>query len=267
MKIINLFFLVTYCFAITNCAYKQSLAKKISSIEGQWQLVAWYNDRPIDINGDGHASIDLYKQWDNCYKHSTLVLEQNPDYYYDALLVYTGKDNPINCPDLKNNHISILQSRKYLPEENTLNFIYKYYIDTYNVITLNDSILVLESPNLLSYNNKEPTKYTGGYIRFKRIRAEKRLNISALLEEQGFIPYLTISGVTQSVTQIKEGYVIKVKTYEDVIYDATIIKDILVPNSLYQTFEVGDKVILKGEIREEQGENKMLVKIIYPASK
>lgn len=177
-------------------------------------------------------------------------------------MVYTGKNAPLNCPNLKKNDIRILPTRQYLPQEKTLNFIHKYFVESYKIIALNDTILVLENARLLGYTSKEPPVYREGCIKFKRSSEDKRLNMRQLLEAEGLAPYLTIAGMVQSVKQIKEGHIVTVKTDENVIYQATIIKDILIPKSRYQTFEVGDKAILNGDVLEGNTGNQMIVKRI-----
>jgi hypothetical protein len=249
------------------CTVKKPIVDKIVPIEGQWELVAWYNDKPIDLNEDGKASKDLLNQWDDCYKYSTLILENNPFYYYNALFVYTGEDNPTSRPYLKHNDIRILSTRQYNPKEKTLDIIHKYYVDTYKIITLNDSILELETIGLVGYTIEGGPSYRGGVIKFRRLSKANEFDIRAMLEKEDRMPYLTIHGTVESVKKIEEGYAVKVKTYGESIYMATILKKNLNSKSIYKVFKVGEKIRVKGNTIHEENNNTMLVKTIYSTDK
>lgn len=263
MSVKQLLFLSVLCLSLSNCVAKKQLPPKNYSIDGQWQLIGWYTDTPTDLNGDGIASTDLYHQWDDCLKHSVLVLENNTTHHFDALWVYMGIDYPSSCPKKEKYDIRILPNRTYHPESNMLHFPFKYFTAKDTVYTLNDSILEVESKTLLTYGENNTPTYRKGIFRFRRLPLKDQIEIIPLLEAQDLFPHLTIYGTVQDIKKIAGGHILTVWIGDDNIFEATIKKENLWAKSIYKEFEKGERVILKGATHFDDDRQEMLVNMIY----
>lgn len=155
------FALTAFVFlGISGCS-KDDSADIDFGIKGEWELVNWYSNEAIDLNGDGQASTDLYGQWDGCFKHSRLILqEENGN---EVLLRYLGVDNKANCtPGIKHNDVITMGYTWSLRNKN-LEFNGSDFVDSYPIKELTSKKMVLEGASFLVGSE---TTYTGGYLEF-----------------------------------------------------------------------------------------------------
>lgn len=137
-----------------------------SPIFGEWRLTGWYDDTPKDIDSDGNASTDLYLQWNGCYKHNHLEINSNNTFRN----IYKGNPENANC---NTGQLTVMPSPCQIKQNsNSTEFIIvgDDYFDSYNVVQADDTTLVLEGSGLMTCCNSEIGYYTGGYLKFTRVR-------------------------------------------------------------------------------------------------
>jgi hypothetical protein len=134
-------------------------------IIGQWRLVDWYDDVPRDINGDGNASTDLYSQWNGCRKGNILVLKDD----FTANLVYTGPNNNPKCPTgMETNDSFAIEPWYYDSNYEELVFMGSDYLDSYQIMELSVTTLVLKGSGFFTCCDPDISYFTDGYLKFQR---------------------------------------------------------------------------------------------------
>ena len=135
------------------------------AIIGNWRLVDWYDDVPRDINGDGNASTDLYSQWNGCRKGNILVLKED----FTTRLIYTGTNNNPKCPPgLETNDTFTIEPWYYDSSYEELVFMGSDYLDSYEIMELNDTTLVLKGSGIFTCCDPDISYFTDGYLKFQR---------------------------------------------------------------------------------------------------
>ncbi len=155
-------------FLFLGCA-KNSSSEIEGSIYGSWKLVNWYNEVPIDINGDGQESTNLFAQWNGCRKESIITLNDDGT----SLMVYTGADNNVNCPPDFRTGDSLGNFSWQFEEDpatdiKSLVFVGDDYLDAYQIIELTKTKLIIERAGHWTCCDSSISYYTGGFLEFKR---------------------------------------------------------------------------------------------------
>lgn len=145
-----------------SCEDEQPVYEARYLLPGQWQLTGWYDDEEKDLDNDGTASIDLYSQWDGCSKQSIINFRTNNDFEFTT---HGNPDNP-GCTTINVNDVNV--TRWQLLNENTVLLTGDNFSRQYEIITLEDELLVIRGADLLVNTNDTPSNYTGGYLRFAR---------------------------------------------------------------------------------------------------
>lgn len=132
---------------------------------GIWKLVDWYNEVPIDINGNGDETTDLFSQWDGCRKQSLLVLSEDGT----TEIVYIGENDNPKCPSgFETNDSYSIEPWSYDEQDQSLIFTGDDYIDSYSIIELSDHTLVLDGSGFITCCDFNIDYYTGGFLKFER---------------------------------------------------------------------------------------------------
>lgn len=161
----HFFTALTAALCLASCSDDDAPINYENGLVGTWKVVAWYNDTPVDIDGDGTASTDLFAQWNGCYKTSTLTLNANGT----TNMTYTGLENNPTCwPGMQTN-----DSWDYLPWQidpaddeypyTALEFIGDDYYLGFEIEELTETTLVLRGAGLYVYDG-----FTDGYLKFER---------------------------------------------------------------------------------------------------
>jgi len=146
---------------LNGCSNNSSVSQE--EIFGSWKLIDWFDDKPIDINKDGQASTDLFSQWDGCKKQSILIMDKD----FSGRIVYTGPQDNIKCPPGFQTG-DVFDTEPWTFENGVLTFIGDDYFDSYEIITLSSSTLILRGAGQWTCCDPAISYYTGGYLRFSR---------------------------------------------------------------------------------------------------
>ena len=163
LKYLAIFLLI---LTIPGCEDEQPEYEARFLLPGQWQLTDWYDDEEVDINNDGQASVNLYSQWDGCSKNVRINFRADNDFYTSN---YGNPDNP-SCTTLNVNEGSI--NRWQLLNENTVLLTGDNFTREYEIVTLEDELLIIRGADLLVNTTDTPSNYNGGYLRFARYSDE-----------------------------------------------------------------------------------------------
>ena len=166
MKLKHFTLVITVLALLTACADDDTVKKPTAEglVPGKWKLVDWYADEPVDIDGDGVASTDLFSQWNGCRKNNTLILNDD----FTAQMIEPGNpDNPDCITPVKPDYIIGPWQFDENDETGALSvvFIHDDYFDGYEIEEITQSTLVLKGSGFLTCCGQS---YTDGYVKFTR---------------------------------------------------------------------------------------------------
>ncbi|MFL9844388.1 hypothetical protein [Flavobacterium rhizosphaerae] len=170
----KIFSLLILSFLFMGCnnddTKKQEYGNHPSMLVGQWKLVGWYSDEPLDINNDGEASTNLYSQWNGCNKNNILVLNADGT----SQMMVLGNPENSDCIIFHDNY-------EYLPwyTENindpaffTLTFMGDDYNITNQIVQMSGTLLTLKDSGFLTCCDPGISNFTGGYLKFEKVLQE-----------------------------------------------------------------------------------------------
>jgi hypothetical protein len=160
------------CIWISGCGDKIALVDPDNLIMGRWKLIEWYNDTPLDIDKDGKSSTDLLSQWNGCFKQSILEFSDTLEY---AKLIYTGQNNNLRCPPNFNTNDFFGTGPWKIAKEPWLNnqsltFIGDDWSDTYEIMELSTTTLILKGSGFITCCDEKISYYTDGFLKFVRVK-------------------------------------------------------------------------------------------------
>lgn len=151
---------------VKTVSIEKIIAKQSDAIvmTGGWRLIDWYDVIPRDINNDGTASVDLFSQWNGCWKQSILELNDNQA----GKIFYTGEPNNPRCPPNLETY-DFANIPPWDVNNNYLEFIGDDFIDIYEIIELSSDLLVLKGSGFWTCCDASISYFTGGYLKFERV--------------------------------------------------------------------------------------------------
>jgi hypothetical protein len=171
MKIKYFFATIAAAFALTGCSDPDNNSFTPEQLlVGRWKLETWYSDTPVDIDNDGTASTDLYSQWDGCYKNSEIKF--NAD--MSTTITYTGPENNPSCPPgliATDNWAGLpwyVEPATADSPNGTIVFTGSDYLESYPIVRLTDTDLIIKGAGLLVNGDASTSYYTDGYLKFTR---------------------------------------------------------------------------------------------------